>query len=251
MQNLPQPRVIGIAGAIHVAPCGGAHVPALAGQPGPAALGRRDHAVEGAERVEHAVVAIEPPHRAVLGDIERDRSKVAGAVEHGDGDGFIVVGKRRGRERKPGVIVMVRHADQRHPLGKAELFSEYFRRAGHLVEPAAVESGSLRGAQQFCALRQFFQHRAGQRAGQRRIVPTGQPRIDIADIASPAAQRRHHGIDRLARIFCRVLVAREALFLVVDDQARAVCLCHLDQRHAGIVRAGRSEPGQIDGLATA
>ena len=40
MQNLLQPCVIGIAGAVHVAPGGGAHVAALARQPGPAALGR-------------------------------------------------------------------------------------------------------------------------------------------------------------------------------------------------------------------
>ena len=49
MQHVSQPRVIGIAGAVHVAPRGGAHVAALAGQPGPAALRRRDHAVERAE----------------------------------------------------------------------------------------------------------------------------------------------------------------------------------------------------------
>ena len=116
IQDLLQPRVIGIAGAVHVAPGGGAHVAALAGQPGPAALGRRDHAVEGAERVEHAVVAIELPHRAVFGDIERDRSPVAGAVEHRDRDRFAVVGEWRRREGKPGVVVMVRHADQRHAL---------------------------------------------------------------------------------------------------------------------------------------
>ena len=49
MQHVAQPRIIGIAGAVHVAPRGGAHVAALAGQPGPAALRRRDHAVERAE----------------------------------------------------------------------------------------------------------------------------------------------------------------------------------------------------------
>ena len=31
MQNVPQPRVVGIARAVHLAPCRGAHVAALAG----------------------------------------------------------------------------------------------------------------------------------------------------------------------------------------------------------------------------
>ena len=49
MQHRLQPRVIRIAGAVHVAPGGGAHVAAFAGEPGPAALGRGEHAVEHAE----------------------------------------------------------------------------------------------------------------------------------------------------------------------------------------------------------
>ena len=144
---------------------------------------------------------------------------------------------------------MVRQADQRHPFGKPELPSENFWRPRHLVEPAAVEAGGLRGAQQFQALRHFLQHRAGDGAGQGRVIPAGEPGVDIADIAAHAAQRRHHGVDRMARIFCRVLVAGKALFLVVDDQARPVRLRHLDQRHARIVGAGRPQPGQIHGLA--
>ena len=147
------------------------------------------------------------------------------------------------------MIVVMRHADQRHALGKAELAAEDFRRARHLVEAAAVEAGGLRGAQQLQALRQLLQHRARQRAGQRRIIPAGQPGVDVAGVASDAAQRCHHRVDRGARIFRGVLVAGKALFLVVDDQARAVRLRHLDQRHAGIMRAGRAEAGEIDGFA--
>ena len=75
------------------------------------------------------------------------------------------------------------------------------------------------------------------RPGQRRVIPGGEPGGDVADVASHAAQRRDHRIDRRLRIFGGVLVAGKALFLVVDDQARAVRLRHLDQRHAGIVRA--------------
>ena len=119
LQDLFQPRIVAIGRAIHVAPGGRAHVAALAGEPGPAALGRGDHAVEGAQRVEHAVVAVEPPHRAASDDIERDRAEVAGAVEHRDRHRLAVIGERRGRIGKPGVVVVMRHRDQRHALGEA------------------------------------------------------------------------------------------------------------------------------------
>ena len=66
---------------------------------------------------------------------------------------------------------MVRQADQRHPLRKPELSAENFWGAGHLVEPAAVETGGFRGAQQFQALRHFLQHRARNSPGQRRDNP--------------------------------------------------------------------------------
>ena len=42
---------------------------------------------------------------------------------------------------------MVRHADQRHALGKSELAREDLWRARHLVEAPAVEAGGFRGAQ--------------------------------------------------------------------------------------------------------
>ncbi len=51
---------------------------------------------------------------------------IAGAVEHRDRDGFVVVGEWRGRKGKPGVVVMMRHADQRHALRKAELRARIF-----------------------------------------------------------------------------------------------------------------------------
>jgi len=64
------------------------------------------------------------------------------------------------------MIVVMRHADQRHALGEAELPTENLRRARHLVEPAAVETGGFRGAQQPQALRHLFQHRTGNGPGQ-------------------------------------------------------------------------------------
>ena len=90
---------------------------------------------------------------------------------------------------------MVRQADQRHPLREPELSAKNFWCAGHLVEPAAIETGGFRRTQQFQALRHFLQHRARNGAGQRGIIPTGKPGIDIPDIAADAAQRCDHGVD--------------------------------------------------------
>ena len=128
------------------------------------------------------------------------------------------------------MVVVMRQADQRHALGKPELAGEDFWRPRHLVEAAAVEAGGLRGAYELETLRQFLDHRARQRAGERRIIPAREPGIDIADIAAHLPQRRHRRVDRQFWIFGRVLVARKALFLIVDDQPRAVRLRHLDQR---------------------
>src|SRR6185312_7482183 len=49
MQDVFQSPIIWVARAIHISPGRGAHVTALAGKDVPAALGRGDHAVEGAE----------------------------------------------------------------------------------------------------------------------------------------------------------------------------------------------------------
>ena len=75
-------RVIGIGVSVAIAIGGGAHVAAFARQPGPAALGRGDHGVENAERVEHAVIVIDLAHATAFAQIERDGAAVAEAVEH-------------------------------------------------------------------------------------------------------------------------------------------------------------------------
>ena len=244
-----QPRIVGIAGAIHVAPCGGTHVAALAGEPRPAALGRRHHAVIHAERIEHAVVAVQQAHCAALDGIERDRAEVTCTVEHGDRNRLSVIGKGRGREREPGVVAVVGHADQRHASGKPELARQNFRRARHLIEAAAIERRCIGDARQHKALRRLLDHAARQHAGQRKIVPAGQPRVDIGDVASHAAQCRDHRVDRFRRILRGVLVAGEAFFLVIEDQPRSVRLRHLHQGDAGIVRAGKPESCKIHRFA--
>ncbi len=68
-------------------------------------------------------------------------------------------------------------------------------------------------------------------------------------IAAHAAQRRDHRVDRSLRIFGGVLVAGKALFLIVEDQPRAVRLRDLDQRYARIMRAGEAQAGEIKRLA--
>jgi hypothetical protein len=45
------------------------------------------------------------------------------------------------------------------------------------------------------------------------------------------------------RIFIGVLVGGKALFLVVEEQARAARACDLDQRNAGIMDSGRRNAG--------
>ena len=146
---------------------------------------------------------------------------------------------------------MMRHADQRRAFRKPELPRQEFWRAGHLVEATPVEGCCICEAHQLQALRRFLQYRARHCARQRRIIPTREPGVDVAEVAPDAAQRRNHRVDRRFRIFGGVLVAGEALFLVVDDQARAFRLRHLDQRHAGIVRAGKPEADEKHGLAAA
>jgi len=94
------------------------------------------------------------------------------------------------------VVVVMRQADQRYAPGKPELAGEDLRRPRHLVEAAAVEAGGLRGTYELKTLRQFLDHRARQRAGQRRIIPAREPGIDIADIAADLPQRRHNSVDR-------------------------------------------------------
>ena len=86
------------------------------------------------------------------------------------------------------MVVVVRQADQRHALGKTKLACEQLRRPGHLLEAAALEAGGFGGTQQFQALRHFLEHRTRQRARQCRIIPTGKPGVDVADVAAEAAQ---------------------------------------------------------------
>jgi hypothetical protein len=147
------------------------------------------------------------------------------------------------------MVVMVRHADQRHAPGKPKLLAEDFRHPGHLFEAAAVECRGFGLANQLQTLGKLLEDGAGERSDQRRVVPGGEPCGDIADIATHAAQRGDHRIDRSSRVFRGVLVAGKPFLLVVDDEAGSVRLGDFDERRTGIVHAGQAEADEINRLA--
>ena len=182
----------------------------------------------------------------MLGDVQRDRSPVAGAVEHRDRDRLLIVGEGRGRERKPGVIVMVRHGDQRHRFFQSQLPAENSRCAPHLDQAALVDAGKIGNTEQSEAGRRFFEDRTCQRGEKRRIIPGCDKSGDVADVAPHAAQRGNHRVERLARIFGGVFVSRKAFFFIVDDDARTVRLRHLNERDAGVVGSGCRKAREID-----
>ena len=99
-------------------------------------------------------------------------------------------------------------------------------------------------------LRQFLDHRARQRAGQRRIIPAREPGIDIADIAAhaPAASppsRRSTAFGY--SVVCLLPEKRSSSLLTIS---RGPCACVTStSASAGIMRAGSAEAGEIDRLA--
>ena len=72
---------------------------------------------------------------------------------------------------------------------------------------------------------------------------------DVVDAQPHSSQRFDHRVDRGSRIVGGVLVAGKALFLVIDDDARAGILRDFDQRNPGVVRARRPKPGNVNGFA--
>ncbi len=248
-EDFLQRLVIGVGAAVIVAIGGGAHVAALARQPGPAALRRGDHRVENAERVEHAVVGVEQLHAAVLDHIERDGAHVAEAIEHRHHHRPFLARKGRHREGKPGVVFVMRRADQIDRRVEAELVPDMARGAVAAVEVARVEQRRAFAPRQHAqAGRGLLQERPYQRGRQRGIVPGAEPGIDAVRPAPLAGKIGAHRLDRLLRIGVGVLDAGKALFFVVQDRPRTGA-GNLDQRHARIMRAGGGNAGQRHGLA--
>ena len=144
---------------------------------------------------------------------------------------------------------MVRHADQRHGLGEAELPAENSRRAPHLVHATAVDGRRAIKREKFEAAGRFLECRSDHGRDQNRVIPCRDERRDIADVSSELTQRPDHGVDRRRRIFGGVLVAGKALFFVVDDDAGPGLLRHLDQRNSGVVHARGGKASNVDGFA--
>ncbi len=248
-EDIFQRGVIGIGLAVVVAVGGGAHVAAFAREPGPAALGRGDHRVIKAERVEHAVIAVEPAHAAVLADVERDRAGVAKPVDHRHHGRPRGAGERRAGEREPGVIVVVGGADQQRRFVHAELLADVARRPRAAVDGAHVEQAGRLAAQHAERLRRFLERGADQRGGEGGMIPGAEPAVDPADVEAAFPHVVAQRVDRQRRVLVGVLDRREALFFIVEQQARAVA-GHLDERDAGVVGAGRRDTGEIDCLPT-
>src|SRR5439155_15555741 len=126
-------------------------------EPGPAALRRADDAVERAERIEYALVAAMQAHRCALGDIERNRTEVAGAVEHRNHHRRLAFRERRDGVGEPRVIVVMRHADDGNGPWQTEGASDVTRAARRRVELRRVHHRRIAGAEQAQARWKFFQ----------------------------------------------------------------------------------------------
>ena len=221
-ENILQLGIEGVGSPIGIAVRGSAHIAPFAAEQRPAALGRADHPVIGPQRVEHAAVAAQLAHRSALGDIERNRAQVAGAVEHGDHDRRFAAGEGRHTEREPRVIVVVRHADERHRRGQSERATKVARAARRRVELGRAHERRFPGTEQAEARRELLEDGAEDRRRERRIVPGGEPGSDALRPDPGALHRAREGVDRMAREVGAVLLAREALFLVVAQDARTV-----------------------------
>src|SRR5450830_309496 len=147
------------------------------------------------------------------------------------------------------MVVVVRRADQRDRLAEAQLSADVARRARAAIEIVQIEQRRRFTADHAETCRRFLQQGPDQRGAECRIVPGGEPTIDAVDGKTHAGHAVLHRLDRPARIFVGVLDSREALFFVVDNQARAARAGDLDQRDARIVDAGRRYAGEIGGFA--
>ena len=175
-EDVLQLRVIRIGSAVAVAVGGRAHVAAFARQPGPAALGRTDDRVEDAEAIEQAVVAEHALHAGAavgvaVAAVERDRAHIAEAVEHANHHRSRRLRERRGGIREPRMVVVVRHADDRHRRGEVQHLRDAPRGTGTLIEMAHVERRCLGGRDHAETRRRFLAAGLDQRRAEHRIVP--------------------------------------------------------------------------------
>src|SRR5579885_1002216 len=83
----------------------------------------------------------------------------------------------------------------------------------------------------------------------RRRVPRAKPCRDAVWLNAEMTGRFDKSIERIARIFGRVFLARETLFLVIADKPNPPLARGLDERNPGIVLAARGDAGEIDRCA--
>ena len=248
VEQLAKLPVIRIGEPFAIAPGGGAHEAALAAEDRPAALGRADHAVEAAQRIEDVAIAMDQRDGVALRQVERDRAIVADAVQHADHHRLVAAGERRHRIGEICVVVVMPHADDRHGSTQPQLAPEPLRRAERAGDVARVHRREVLRPQEDAARRQFLGDAANQGGGERDVVPACDERMDLPRLDADPVQHGQRGVQALFGPGGAVADAGVALLLVVADQPDAVGARGLDQGDAAVVASG-PDAGQIDTLA--
>jgi hypothetical protein len=111
----------------------------------------------------------------VLREVERDSPEIAHSVENGDHDRCLAAGERRDAEGKPRMIVVMRHADDRHRFANAKLLAKRIGGPSRLDTAAQVECRNLVEVQQAKRSRKFIKQDSDQRGAEGRVVPGAEP----------------------------------------------------------------------------
>ena len=248
-EDVAQPRVIGVARAVHVPVAGRPHVAALAAQKGPAALGRADDAVKPADRIEEAAIMSDEAHGSADAEVKRDGGAIPGAVAHDDHDRPVVAGERRDAIGERSMVVVMRHPDDRRRSIKAEQGVEPTGSQQAVLHAAEVHARRRVLESQVEARGKLIEEDADAGCGEHRIVKGAEPGGDPVWSDAEIPHHRQQRIQRRARIEVGVLAAGEALFFVVAQDSRTLAGIDLDQGDSGIVNAADADPGQVSGFA--
>ena len=120
------------------------------------------------------------------------------------------------------MIVVVWHPNKGHRAGEAQCAAEMTRAARCRVQLRHVQHRSLARAKKVQARRKFFEKGAPHGRGECRVVPGGEPGRNALGPDTDAFHRGLEGPQSAARKFVGVLLAGEALFLVIANDARPV-----------------------------
>src|SRR5207237_5514660 len=94
-----------------------------------------------------------------------------------------------------------------------------------------------------------FRNGSSRRGREGRVVTGGEPG---GNALGPDADAFHRGLERLQSVAWKVvgvLLAGEALFFVIANDARSGAARYLDQRDAGIVEACGADAREVDGFS--